>query len=305
MSLVSASSWGFSFKDIKYWVGSGTNECAVVIDFNDGSVMNSSFAWGYRWNGDAPSFKTILDEIAADDPRLASFISDSGWVSGFGYDVDDDGGTFHTGKTYTKSDKDDLFPQPWYDYDDSEYDDDEIEEPNMYMVGDDWAAEDAVMDALGKICAHTGDFGGLPEKSRRRLAMRITENAALDRRRRQMRRAALEVLAPASADREKDGLSDGSDRPDGEWTNSVSDGISAVDAYFLAEEFGTLAEAVNGLPAKYRDMVRLRYGEGFANAEIARLYGIPESTVSTRLERARSMLRRWLERAGPKKGENE
>ena len=29
---------------------------------------NSSFAWGYRWNGDAPSFKTILDEIAADDP---------------------------------------------------------------------------------------------------------------------------------------------------------------------------------------------------------------------------------------------
>jgi hypothetical protein len=140
VSLVSASSWGFSFKDIKYWVGSGTNECAVVIDFNDGSVMNSSFAWGYRWNGDAPSFKTILDEIAADDPRLASFVSDSGWVSGFGYDVDDDGGTFHTGKTYTKSDKDDLFPQPKYEYDDSEYDDDEIEEPNMYMVGDDWAA---------------------------------------------------------------------------------------------------------------------------------------------------------------------
>ena len=139
-SLVSASSWGFSFTDIKYWVGSGTNECAVVIDFNDGSVMNSSFAWGYRWNGDAPSFKAILDEIAADDPRLASFISDSGWVSGFGYDVDDDGGTFQTGKTYAKSDKDDLFPQPWYEYDDSEYEDDEIEEPNMYMVGDDWAA---------------------------------------------------------------------------------------------------------------------------------------------------------------------
>ena len=173
------------------------------------------------------------------------------------------------------------------------------------ILGDDWAAEDAVMDALEKICAHPGAFDGLPERRRRRLAMRITENAALDRRRRQMRRAALEVLAPASADREKDGLSDGSDRPDGEWTNSVSDGISAEDAYFLAEEFGTLAEAVNGLPAKYRDMVRLRYGEGFANAEIARLYGIPESTVSTRLERARSMLRRWLERAGPKKGENE
>lgn len=140
--MVYTPAWGFSFNDITYWVGSGTNRCAVVVDFNDGNVPNSSFAWGYRWNGDAPSVEAILGEIAADDPRFTSFAS-GGWVSGFGYDIDDDGGTFTTGKTYTKSDEDDLFPQSWYDYDYSEYDDDEIDDPTVYLVGDDWAISKA------------------------------------------------------------------------------------------------------------------------------------------------------------------
>lgn len=171
------------------------------------------------------------------------------------------------------------------------------------ILGDDWAAEDAVMDALEKICAHPEAFDGLPEVRRRRLVMRITENAALDRRRQRTRRAAREVLGPP----DEGGSEDGSDLPEGDWLDGMSDGVSAEDAYFLAEEFGSLAEAVQGLPAKYREAVRLRYGEGCTNAEIARLYGISESTVSTRLERARTMLRRWLEQAGPgsEKGENE
>ena len=161
------------------------------------------------------------------------------------------------------------------------------------ILGDDWAAEDAVMEALEKICAHAGDFDGLSERRRRLLAMRITENAALDLWRRRTRRAVREVSAPA--ERDGGGQSDDSAPPEGDWIDGMSDGVSAEDAYFLAEGFGSLAEAVEGLPAKYRDVVRLRYGEGCANAEIARLYGIPESTVSTRLDRARAMLRKWLE----------
>ena len=47
--------WGFEFNDIKQWVGEGTNRCAVVVDFNDGGTGDRSFAWGYRWNGEAPS----------------------------------------------------------------------------------------------------------------------------------------------------------------------------------------------------------------------------------------------------------
>lgn len=115
-----------SFEDIKYWFGSGTNQCAMVVDFNDGSVANSSFVWGYRWNGTAPSVETILKTIAAGDSRFTADFS-SGWVKGFTYDLDDDGEA-------------DLAPESWYYYDLSEYDDDEIEEPTGYMVGDDWAA---------------------------------------------------------------------------------------------------------------------------------------------------------------------
>ena len=106
--------------DIAYWVGSGTNRCAVVIDFNDDSASYCSFAWGYRWNGDAPSMKAILDEITASDPRLKMFASSSeygSFIDAFAYDVDGDGGTFERvwnndthAYDHVKSDDDDLFP---------------------------------------------------------------------------------------------------------------------------------------------------------------------------------------------------
>ena len=86
-----------TFDDIKYWVGNGTNRCAIVVDFNDGEVGNRSFAWGYRWNGTAPCVKAILDEITASDPRLKMFASTSeygSFIDAFAYDMDGDGGTF-------------------------------------------------------------------------------------------------------------------------------------------------------------------------------------------------------------------
>lgn len=111
-----------SFGDIKYWLGTGTNEVAVVFDFHDGSKAKTAFVWGYRWNGEAPNMKTIVDKIVADDPRLHSFISSSSYgsfVDAFGYDLDEDGGTFervYDDESYTTdsvaSDEDDLFPSP-------------------------------------------------------------------------------------------------------------------------------------------------------------------------------------------------
>ena len=111
-----------SFGDIQYWLGSGTNEVAVVFDFHDGSKAKTAFAWGYRWNGSAPSMKTIVDAIVAEDPRLHAFISSSeygSFVDAFGYDADEDGGTFEriydaeSGSTVSAaSDEDDVFPSP-------------------------------------------------------------------------------------------------------------------------------------------------------------------------------------------------
>lgn len=111
-----------TFDDIHYWIGEGTNRIAVIFDFHDGSKPQTSFAWGYRWNGSAPSMKTIVDAIVAEDPRLHAFISSSeygSFVKAFGYDLDDDGGTFE--RVYNSeiqatasvaSDEDDIFPSP-------------------------------------------------------------------------------------------------------------------------------------------------------------------------------------------------
>jgi len=112
--------WGFTFEDIAYWVGEGTNRCAVVVDFNDGGDGDRSFAWGYRWNGDAPSVKAILDAITARDSRLKMFASSSlygSYIEAFAYDADGDGGTFERvwnneayAYDFVKSDADDIFP---------------------------------------------------------------------------------------------------------------------------------------------------------------------------------------------------
>ena len=116
----SASAWGFGFNDIRCWIGEGTNRCAVVVDFNDGGIGDRSFAWGYRWNGEAPNVKAILDEITVYDTRLKMFASSSDYgtfIDAFAYDVDGDGGTFErvwNNESYAydhvKSDADDIFP---------------------------------------------------------------------------------------------------------------------------------------------------------------------------------------------------
>lgn len=111
-----------SFEDIRYWIGEGTNRIAVIFDFHDGSKPQTSFAWGYRWNGTATNMTEIVGQISALDPRLHAFISTStygSFIDAFGYDLDDDGGTFE--RVYNSeiqatasvaSDEDDIFPSP-------------------------------------------------------------------------------------------------------------------------------------------------------------------------------------------------
>lgn len=58
-----------------------------------------------------------------------------------------------------------------------------------------------------------------------------------------------------------------------------------------------LAQALAELPESYRDIVRLRLGEGRSNEEVARLLGATVDSVKSKLRRARKMLRgRLLER---------
>ncbi|MBO6094181.1 MAG: sigma-70 family RNA polymerase sigma factor [Oscillospiraceae bacterium] len=56
-----------------------------------------------------------------------------------------------------------------------------------------------------------------------------------------------------------------------------------------------LAEAVNHLPAEFKEVVLLFYYQNFSVTEIAELLSVAEGTVSSRLNRARNRIRKHLE----------
>jgi hypothetical protein len=59
--------------NIQTWVGTGTNEAGLEIDWENGSA-NSALVWGYRWDGTATG-EQMFDAIVAGDPRLYAEIS--------------------------------------------------------------------------------------------------------------------------------------------------------------------------------------------------------------------------------------
>ena len=133
-----ASAQPFGFDDIDFWVGSGANRAAMVIDWNDGKHPQS-VVWGYRWDGTATSQNmlmaiagtTVIHEIETDafisshtgaDPRLYARLSQFTFgdgVFGLGYDHDGDGGTFTPGfegsETGFSADPDDRYAEGWFD----------------------------------------------------------------------------------------------------------------------------------------------------------------------------------------------
>ena len=75
------------FSEIDYWVGSGTNQAALVIDWND-VVSPVSLAWGFQWDGIATGQDmlqaiagTTLGDVTATgaDGRLSIYITSFGW----------------------------------------------------------------------------------------------------------------------------------------------------------------------------------------------------------------------------------
>ncbi|WMJ22278.1 sigma-70 family RNA polymerase sigma factor [Paludicola sp. MB14-C6] len=66
---------------------------------------------------------------------------------------------------------------------------------------------------------------------------------------------------------------------------------------FEAKEDSELFYAVLALPEKYRIAIHLYYYEDYSIKEIAKLTGTKETTIQTRLQRARSLLKVKLERS--------
>jgi hypothetical protein len=63
------------FNDISFWVGSGTNSAALILDFHDGTT-SESFAWGYNWNGTASGAGMLIAIAAADANLSISYFGD-------------------------------------------------------------------------------------------------------------------------------------------------------------------------------------------------------------------------------------
>jgi len=125
----------FTFDDIEYWIGTGSNEAALVIDWNDGKDPQS-LAWGYRWDAEGVTGWDMLSAIIGSgyisspshslngvDSRLFACIQDWGWggpagytVFGLGYDIDNDGGSFvpdESSETGYATDADDHYKEGW------------------------------------------------------------------------------------------------------------------------------------------------------------------------------------------------
>ena len=85
----------FTFDEVQFWVGSGANRAALVIDWLENTNEPPALVWGYRWDG-AANGRDMLQAVVAADPRLfAKFGNHAEYgaaVFGFGYDANDDGG---------------------------------------------------------------------------------------------------------------------------------------------------------------------------------------------------------------------
>lgn len=101
--LRAAAAPSISFSDIKYWVGTGTNEAAFVVQWND-SKNPDALVWGFRWNGTATG-TDMIKAIAKEDQRLFTLLyqgtPQGTAVGGFGFDLDGQNlpGLYYNGNT--------------------------------------------------------------------------------------------------------------------------------------------------------------------------------------------------------------
>ncbi len=156
----------------------------------------------------------------------------------------------------------------------------------LRLSGDPSDAEEVLQDAFLQAYQHLADFRGDAKFST--WLFRIATNAALMLRRSRRRKAAesLEDYLPQF-------------REDGRLARFDVDYGRAARVDQIVER-GELArkikEAVDRLPDDYRAVVELRDLEELSTEETARILGLTPAIVSTRLHRARLMLRGYLGR---------
>ena len=96
-AMVAVSAHAVDFSDITTWVGSGSNQAGLIVDWNGDGLLPQYQVWGYKWDG-AASGEDMLKAVAAADSRFYAVIETDptygDYVFGLGYDVMNDGSGF-------------------------------------------------------------------------------------------------------------------------------------------------------------------------------------------------------------------
>lgn len=82
---------------------------------------------------------------------------------------------------------------------------------------------------------------------------------------------------------------------EGEMEREIESPIHTPERFLLLKERGRLiAEAIEGLPDKYREVIHMRHTQELPYEEIATILDVPLGTVKARLFRARELLKKRL-----------
>lgn len=158
-----------------------------------------------------------------------------------------------------------------------------------FYLGKMGLAEDAFQEVFIKVIRKRDSFqGDCPPKY---WLMAIAKNVCKDYLKSSWstRISSFDQLSEDSG--EKNDYTRTSRRPD---SKTYSDGHEQEDLIFdEMEPVGELWDAVNALPDVYKDVVLLKYYGNMDNAAIAKACGISESSVRSRLFRARKKLQRF------------
>lgn len=142
-------------------------------------------------------------------------------------------------------------------------------------------AEDILQDTYRKVYMNIKRFYDLDEESTIKLLTIYAKNTAMDFLRKNRKRFNIVSIEYEADDEEK--------------TLEIADTSALPDNILINKELSErLSEKINELPEKQRHAILLKYKYGMNNNEISKILCISETAVSSRIDRARTSLRKSI-----------